>query len=123
MAAKGDMTPVFTIRGPLVSSAVPGLYVRLRSLLTQSDAMETPCDVDGGVEADLVAIDALARLQLGARRSGRSLRLKSASRDLHQLLAFVGLEEALGIEPRRQPEEREELLRVEEERELDDPAV
>jgi ABC-type transporter Mla MlaB component len=123
MAAQAGTTPVFTIRGPLVRSELPGLYVRLRSLLTQSGATVTLCDVDEGVEADLVAIDALARLQLGARRNGRSLRLNNASRDVHRLLELVGLDEALGLETRREPEQREELLRVEEERELDDPAV
>jgi ABC-type transporter Mla MlaB component len=121
MAARAGTTPVFTIRGPLVTSDVLGLCVRLRSLLTQSDAAVALCDVDGYVEADLVAIDALARLQLGARRNGRSLRLNSASPDVHQLLAFVGLDESLGIETRRQPEQREELLGVEEERDLADP--
>ena len=63
---------------------------------------------------DLASVGVLARLRL------RGLRLRGASRELLELVAFCGLGEALGIEPRRQPEEREERLGVEEECELDD---
>ncbi len=66
-------------------------------------------------------IDLLARLQLNARRRGFVLRLRRVPDELLELIAFAGLDEALGLEPRRQPEEREERFRVEEERELDDP--
>ncbi len=71
--------------------------------------------------ASLGEIDLLARLQLAARRCGIELRLRCFSDEVRELIAFAGLEEALGLEPRRQPEEREQRLRVEEERELDDP--
>ena len=68
-------------------------------------------------------IDALARLQLAAQRLGHEVRLCSASRELRELVAFVGLEDVLRLEPRREPEEREQPLGREEERELADPAV
>jgi anti-anti-sigma regulatory factor len=68
-------------------------------------------------------IDALARFQLAARRRGQRLRLRQASDELRQLIAFAGLSEVLRVEPRRQSEEREQRLRVEEERELDDPTA
>jgi ABC-type transporter Mla MlaB component len=128
MAAPAGSTPVFTIRGPLVRPDVPGLCARLQTVLSENDSAVALCDVDGCVDADLVAIDALARLQLGARRIGGRLRLHEASSELHDLLAFVGLDEVvprqeLRVEPRGQSEQREELLGVEEERELDDPAV
>ena len=70
--------------------------------------------------ADLGTIDALARLQLAARRAGLELRLRHASPALRELAALCGRDEALGLEPRRQPEEREERRGVEEEAELDD---
>jgi hypothetical protein len=73
--------------------------------------------------ADLATVDALARLQLVARRAGLELRLRRASPDLLDLIAFVGLDEVLRVEPGRQPEEREEPLGVEEERELSDPPL
>jgi hypothetical protein len=72
---------------------------------------------------DLRTIERLARFQLTARGRGQRLQLRDASEDLRRLIDLVGLSEVLGVEPRREPEEREELLRVEEERELDDPAL
>ena len=71
----------------------------------------------------LGTLDVLARLQLAARRRGHEMRLVGASRELRELIAFAGLETALPVEPRRQPEEREEGVGVEEERELDDPSA
>ncbi|MBA2461840.1 MAG: hypothetical protein H0V45_08780 [Actinobacteria bacterium] len=80
------------------------------------------CDV-GALLADAGTIDALARLQLTARRLGFEIRLRHASHELQELLAFVGLDDVLRLEPRGQAEEREERLCVEKEAELDDPAV
>jgi hypothetical protein len=68
----------------------------------------------------LAAVDALARLQLAARRRGLELRLQVSSRELHDLIELAGLTSALGLEPRRKAEEREERFRVEEEGELGD---
>jgi anti-anti-sigma regulatory factor len=59
------------------------------------------------MNADLATIDALARLQLAARRAGLELRLCSASPELVELIAFVGLDEMLRVEPDGQAEERE----------------
>jgi hypothetical protein len=77
----------------------------------------------GALAPDAAAIDALARLQLAARRLGLEIRLRHASSELLGLLAFVGLSEVLRVEASGQPEEREERLGAEEERELDDPAL
>ena len=73
--------------------------------------------------ADLGTVDRLARLQLAARRSGVEVRLAHVPAELAELITFVGLAEALGLEPRRQTEERKERLGVEEEGELGDPAA
>jgi hypothetical protein len=70
---------------------------------------------------DLATIEALARLQLAARRLGLELRLREVPEELRELIAFVGLSGVLGVEPRRQPEEREQRLGVEEEGELVEP--
>ena len=53
------------------------------------------CDVSS-LPADAVAVDLLARLQLAARRHGGELRLCGASQALRELIAFCGLESALG---------------------------
>jgi hypothetical protein len=79
------------------------------------------CDV-GALAPDAATVDVLARLQLAARRLGREVRLRNASGELRDLIAFVGLRDVLRVEPGWEPEEREQPLRVEEERELDDPA-
>jgi hypothetical protein len=79
------------------------------------------CDVRC-VVPDGPALDALARLQLNARRLGLELLLCNASNELLELIAFAGLDEVLRVELEGQSKEREERLRVEEERELDDPA-
>ena len=87
-------------------------------------AAPTTIDLDASAFApDVATVDALARLQLAARRAGRRLRLRQASEELVELITFCGLGEVLGVEPRRQPEQREERLGLEEERDLDDPAV
>lgn len=73
--------------------------------------------------ADLGIVDALARLQLAARRSGYEITVTKVPCDLLELIDLAGLREALGVEALRQPEEREERLGVEEERELPDAAA
>jgi STAS domain len=68
-------------------------------------------------------IDLLARLELAARRHGRTLRFLHASPALRELVAFAGLDGVLAVEARREAEEGEDPVGVEEERQLDDPAV
>jgi ABC-type transporter Mla MlaB component len=80
-----------------------------------------PCDVGWIARADVQVVDALARLQLAARRRGCRLRLHNAPRELDELVELMGLAGVLVVEPRRQAEQREEGLGVEEERELDEP--
>ena len=73
--------------------------------------------------SDLGTVESLARLQLAARRCGLELRLRRVPKELEELITFVGLAEALGLEPRGETEEREERVGVEEERELDDASA
>ena len=88
------------------------------------DALE--CDVGALEEAHVEVIEALARLQLAARRAGRWVVLRDANPDLRDLLRFVGLEDALpcidlsGVEPGWQTEQREQAGRVEEEADAGD---
>ena len=73
--------------------------------------------------AALAIVDALARLQLAARRGGYRIEVVGAPDEVVELVELTGLSDVLGVEPRRQPEEGEERVRVEEEGELDDAAV
>ena len=59
--------------------------------------------------ADLALVDALVRFQLVARRDGGRLQLRDVSRELRELLEFVGLAGVLGLEPCGQAELGEQL--------------
>jgi hypothetical protein len=82
-----------------------------------------PCDLSALRDGDLHLIDLLCRLELAARRRGRTLRFRDASPALAGLIAFAGLDSVLRLEPGRQAEEREDPVGVEEEGQLDDPAA
>ena len=72
--------------------------------------------------SDLLGVlDSLARVQLAAKRAGCTLRIHRTPPGLRDFAAFCGLADVLVVEPGRKPVEREERLRVEEERALDDP--
>jgi hypothetical protein len=88
--------------------------------MSTHDVRPIVCDI-GALPASVGSLDRLARLQLTAQRTGRELLLRHASGELLELARYAGLAEALRLEPPRQPEEREERRRVEEERELRDP--
>jgi hypothetical protein len=75
----------------------------------------------GSVQADVHVVELLARLQLLAHRLGGELQLRDCPQDLRLLLELTGLAEVLGLEPCRQPEQGEQPLGGEEEREVGDP--
>jgi ABC-type transporter Mla MlaB component len=81
-------------------------------------------DLSALAHVDAGTVDALARLQLTARRSDACVRLCNATPELLELVDFMGLSEVLlCVEAGGQTEQREHRVGVEEERELDDPAV
>jgi ABC-type transporter Mla MlaB component len=82
------------ISAPLERAALPALFERTCALLEANPAPILRCEV-AGVDADAVAIDALARLALAARRRGCRVRLCGASEELLALVAFVGLADVL----------------------------
>lgn len=82
------------ISGPIAPTDLPGLYKRVCGLLDDCDAALAICDVDG-VNADAVTVDALARLQLAARRHQCQVRLRGASNELRELVALMGLRDVL----------------------------
>ncbi len=51
------------------------------------------CDVSECRSADAVTVDALAQLQVAARRHGSQIRLVGASDELRRLVRFMGLED------------------------------
>jgi ABC-type transporter Mla MlaB component len=93
-SAARHTTVAFAIRGPIAPADLPGLCERVCALLDESRADVALCDVHG-VEPDAVTVDALCRLQLAARRYGCRVRLRHASDELLELVAFMGLSEIL----------------------------
>ena len=94
MAAPAPQTIAFAIRGPIARADLRGLCARVCALLHESDGGVALCDVSG-VDPDAVTVDALARLQLAARRQGCRVRLRNASDELLELLAFMALRDVL----------------------------
>jgi ABC-type transporter Mla MlaB component len=122
------MVIVLLFRGRIARTDVPTLCERAGEVLDRCDA-DLACDVRTLSDPDAVAVDALARVQLRARRVGRRVRLQEASGDLQDLLAFMGLSEVLPcdagsrLEPGREFEQREQGRCVQEEADPGDPAV
>ena len=118
---------MLVIGAPIADGDVARLCGRLTALARGSDAEIVVCDVRE-LAADARSIDALARLQLTARRLGRRIRLHRASRELDALLSFCGLADVVGGAARldlfgrclRQPEERKQPRGVEERVDRDD---
>ena len=94
MGGRAPQTVEFAVRGPIAREDLPGLCKRVCALLSESGADVALCDV-AAVEPDAVTIDALARLQLAARRYGCQVRLRRASDELRKLVAFMGLADVL----------------------------
>jgi ABC-type transporter Mla MlaB component len=94
MGAPAPETVALAIRGPIARADLPGLCDRVCALLGASPASVVLCDVHG-VEPDAVTVDALCRLQLGARSHGCTIRLRHASDELLELVAFMGLADVL----------------------------
>jgi ABC-type transporter Mla MlaB component len=124
----GPRTIVVDVSGPIARAAVPDLCEHLRLRLAKGDVDLVTCEVGGLVNPDVTAVGALARLQLTARRSGRTIRLRNAQVELCDLLTLTGLRDELPVcpgllaQPYRQPEQREQV-RIDEEVDPADPSV
>jgi ABC-type transporter Mla MlaB component len=136
VADPGGPSPiVLTLGGPIAPADVPRLCEQLSTLLRQDGyADSVTLDVGALTDPDVVTIDALARMQLTARRLGRRIRLRHAGGGLRRLLASAGLSDVLPLcpvtetdtdrdrdrdaplrlDPGGQPEQREQPRGVEE---------
>jgi ABC-type transporter Mla MlaB component len=93
----------FAVHGPITRDDLPGLSDRVGALLAESGAEVAVCDLRG-VAPDAVAVDALARLELAARRHGCQIQVGGGSPDLCELISFMGLRDVLCSNgPLRQP--------------------
>jgi ABC-type transporter Mla MlaB component len=94
MDALAPGTFAFAVDGPIARDDLPGLCARVCALLEKHGPGIGMCDVSG-VPADAVTVDALARLQLAARRHSCRIFLRGASSELRELLAFMALGDVL----------------------------
>ena len=90
-------TVAFAVRGPIARGDLPGLCDRVGAILGTRTFTVALCDV-ADVDPDAVTVDALARLQLAARRHGCQVRLRNASPALLELVELMGLTDVLGEE-------------------------
>ncbi|MFJ5529733.1 STAS domain-containing protein [Streptomyces sp. NPDC093261] len=102
-----------------VRDEVAALCEDVRALLEGTGAAVVVCDVAALRPVTLAAVDALARLQLAARRAGGRIRLRDPAPALRALLELA----ALPIELEGQAEQWEPALGVEEAVEPGDPAL
>jgi hypothetical protein len=90
MGTSGSPTMSFAVRGPIVRADLPGLFARVCELMAGPHGDIVGCDV-AGVDPDVVAIEALARLELAARQHHCRISLINASRELLELRNVLGL--------------------------------
>jgi hypothetical protein len=86
------------------------------------------CHVDPVANPDVGTVDALARMQLAARRRGWELWVEGATERMRELLALTGLEDVVrcegsDLETLGKPEGRKEARGVEEEGDAADATV
>jgi ABC-type transporter Mla MlaB component len=95
----GERGEVVRIRvpSPLCRAQLPELFAGTCEQLAQGECELLLCEVSG-VAPDAVAVDALARLALVARRNGCEVRLRGASAELRRLIDLIGLADVLRVE-------------------------
>lgn len=122
----GERPVVLAIDGSLDRADIAELCRRVGFILDSARTNFIVCDVGALTDPDAVAVDALARLQLTARRLGCRVGLIYACPELQALLELMGLSEVVplvepSVEARGQTEEREDPRGVEEEGDPADP--
>lgn len=109
----GPKSVVLDMSSSVSRATIAGLCERVREMLGIRGVHLVTCEVGALTDPDPVAVDALARMQLTARRAGGSIRLRHARARLRDLLAAIGLCEALPrcgrtVRAERETEQREQ---------------
>ena len=89
------------LAGRIGPTEIAAVCKRVRELICDQGADVVVVDVSGVVEPDLVALDALARLHLMARRFGRDIKITHTCEQLEELVAFSGLGDVLCVQDER----------------------
>jgi hypothetical protein len=120
---------VLAFGGRIARTDIRGLCNLIHVLLEDGDAEVVVCDLAALIDPDAATVDALARLQLTARRLGGEVRVRHACDELQDLIALMGLRgvvplcEELPLEPRGKTEKGEQACGFEEEGDPGDPAI
>ena len=122
LGASGERLPL-TLPAAIRRDDVMALCDRAHDLMEGGPGAVLECDVASVGDPDLTTVEALARVELTARRLGSGIRLRGASVELLEVLALCGLPFELVLEAEGQAEQREEARRVEEERDPTDPVT
>ena len=91
-------TVVLAIRRPLAPADVPRLCEEVRRIAEETNADLIVCDLGAVDGPDVVTADALARIQLLARRVGCQLRVAHACPSLQCVLELMGLKDSVLFE-------------------------
>jgi ABC-type transporter Mla MlaB component len=86
---------VLVVDRPMTAGSVGALCGKLRAVLQATGVDLVTCDVSGLAHPGAADVDGVARLQLTARRMGRSIRLRHESGRLRELLELFGLQEVV----------------------------
>ena len=93
MPTLGPHEVAFAIHGPIERADLPGLCDRVCTILARGGTAFA-CDV-AGVDPDAVTVDALAQLQLAAKRRRCEVQLRNATEPLLELVELMGLAHVL----------------------------
>ena len=95
----GPPSVVLVVDGPMTAGSVGSLCGTLHAVLQATGVDLVTCDVAGLAHPSTADVEAVARLQLTARRMGRSIRLRHASGRLCELLDLFGLQDVVPCVP------------------------
>lgn len=99
----GPTSVVLVLAPPVTRASIPRLCDQVSFLVLTCDVDVVTCDLRAVVEPDATAIEALAKMQLTAKRLGRTIRLRHPCSFLKALLTLTGLASTLPIVDEAQP--------------------
>lgn len=88
---------VVVLSGSIARADLPDLCDQARRQFEGSEERVVFCDAGAVIAPDAVAVDAVARLHLTAKRLGCELRLQHACARFEELIALAGLSDVLKV--------------------------
>ena len=106
IAQRRSESLVLVLDGPAGATMVDALCDRMAIALTHTSADVVVCDIASPTEANVALVNALARMQLTARRLGRSITVRHACPEVRHLLDLLGLTDfSMPRRPRKEVDE------------------